>query len=234
MSYQREELDKLLATCLERVLAGGETIRLRQQTEYPWQDTINITLEKAPKREFSLFLRIPGWSETARVTVNGEVFADRLESGQYFEIRRLWSAQDRIELVMPMSVQLLQAHPLVEEVRNQAAVRRGPLVYCLESTDLPDDVGVMDVTISSGAKFRTRFTEELLAGVTVLEGKASVLAQDEWNKALYRRISPQDTKTTEIRLIPYYAWGNRGDSEMAVWIPLRYTLQGSKFPRAKP
>ena len=130
---------------------------------------------------------------------------------------------------MPMSVQLLEAHPLVEEVRNQTAVRRGPLVYCLESIDLPDDVGVMDVAISSHAKFRARFTKELLGGITVLEAIASVVTQGEWDKALYRRTSLQDMRTTEIRMIPYYAWSNRGDSEMAVWIP--YTLQSSRLPR---
>jgi len=209
------------SSILDTRLASGEAVRLRQQTEYPWQGTIHISLEKVPERDFSIFLRIPGWSETARVTVNGEMFAESLRSGQYFEIRRLWSAQDRIELVMPMSVQMLEAHPMVEEVRNQTAVRRGPLVYCLESIDLPDDVGVMDVAVSSHTEFRTRFTKELLGAVTVLEAKASVVGRNGWDKVLYRRISPQDAQTTEIRMIPYYAWGNRGDCEMAVWIPLK-------------
>jgi DUF1680 family protein len=208
---------------LDARLPGGGIVRLRQRTEYPWEGTVNITLEDAPKREFSLFLRIPGWTatETSRVTVNGKVVANDPESGKYFEIRRSWSAGDRIELVLPMSVQLLEAHPLVEEARNQAAVRRGPLVYCLESTDLPDDVGVMNVAVSAGARFQNRFAKELLGGVTVLEGKAFVLAQDDWNKTLYHRISPRETKTRDIRLVPYYGWGNRGDSSMTVWIPLR-------------
>jgi DUF1680 family protein len=194
---------------------------LRQRTRYPWEGTIDINLENAPKREFSLFLRIPGWAETAHVTVNGNALADNPESGQYFEIRRSWSMGDQIELVLPMAVQLLEAHPLVEQARNQTAVRRGPLVYCLESADLPDDVEVKNVAVSSGARFQSRFAKELLGGVAALEGKAHVLAQRDWNKTLYRRVSPQEMETREIRLIPYYAWGNRGESEMAVWIPLR-------------
>lgn len=120
-----------------------------------------------------------------------------------------------------MSVQLLEAHPLVEETRNQAAVRRGPLVYCLESTDLPNDVETTEVAISTGVTFQNRFAEELLGGVAVLEGTAFVLAQDDWTKTLYRRISSPDMVTRDIRLVPYYAWGNRGDSTMTVWIPLR-------------
>jgi DUF1680 family protein len=209
------------SSVLDTRLGSGEAIRLRQRTRYPWEGTIDINLENAPKREFSLFLRIPGWAETAHVTVNGNALADNPESGQYFEIRRSWSMGDQIELVLPMAVQLLEAHPLVEQARNQTAVRRGPLVYCLESTDLPDDVEVTNVAISSGARFQSRFAKELLGGVAALEGKAHVLAQRDWNKTLYRRVSPQEMETREIRLIPYYAWGNRGESEMAVWIPLR-------------
>lgn len=202
-------------------LAGGEVIRLRQRTEYPWEGTVYITLEEAPKREFSLFLRIPGWAETARVTVNGRVFADNPESGRYFEIRRSWLAGDRIKLVLPMTVQLLEAHPLVEETRNQVAVRRGPIIYCLESADLPDNVRVMNVVVSPKAKYQVYFVKDLLGGVTVVQTKAHAHIGDDWGKNLYRRISTKKPKTINIRLIPYYAWGNRGDSEMTVWIPLR-------------
>lgn len=206
---------------LNTQLAGGGVIRLSQRTEYPWEGTVHITLEEAPKREFSFFLRIPGWAKSARVTINGRVVANKPESGQYFEIRRSWSAGDNIKLVMPMNVQLLEAHPLVEEARNQAAVRRGPIIYCLESTDLPDNVRIMNVGISPKAKYQDHFVKDLLGGVTVVQTKAYARTEDDWGKKLYRRISPKKPKTINIRLIPYYAWGNRGDSEMVVWIPLR-------------
>ena len=202
-------------------LAGGEVIQLRQRTKYPWEGSVQITLEKAPKREFSFFLRIPSWAETARVTVNGRKTADAPEPGHYFEIRRSWSAGDRISLVMPMPVQLLEAHPLVEEVRNQAAVRRGPIIYCLESTDLPENVGIMDVAVSPKAKYQNYFVKELLGGVTVVQTKAYARAGDDRDKTLYRRISKKEPKKIDIRLIPYYAWDNRGDSEMTVWFPIR-------------
>jgi DUF1680 family protein len=206
---------------LNTQLAGGEEIRLRQRTEYPWEGTVHITLEETPKREYSLYLRIPGWTESACVTVNGRTVADNPESGKYFEIRRSWSADDKIKLVMPMNVQLLEAHPLVEEARNQTAVRRGPIVYCLESTDLPDNVRVMNVYVSPKAKYQDHFDKALLGGVTVVQTKAYARIGDDWGNELYRRISPKKPKTINIRLIPYYAWGNRGDSEMTVWIPLR-------------
>jgi len=120
-----------------------------------------------------------------------------------------------------MPVQLLEAHPLVEEACNQVAVRRGPIIYCLESVDLPDAVAITNVAISPAMQFQSRFAKDLLGGVTVLEGKARVFADGSWNNTLYRQMSTQEAKIVDVRLIPYYAWSNRGDSEMTVWIPLR-------------
>ena len=206
---------------LDTLFANGSTIKLNQQTEYPWEGSVRITVEEAPQKEFSLLLRIPGWTEDARVTVNGELLGAGLKPEQYYEIRRKWATGDRIELAFPMSVQLLEAHPLVEEARNQVAIRRGPIVYCLESIDLPDDVGIMNIGVSSKAQFQNHYVNDLLGGITVLDTKAYVGTGDDWDKTLYRRISPQERNVVDIRLIPYYAWGNRGDSEMTVWLPLR-------------
>jgi DUF1680 family protein len=206
---------------LDTHLPDGTLVKLRQQTDYPWEGLIRITMENTPQRKISLFLRIPGWAENSRVTVNDKPVGRDLKSEEYFEIKRTWSAGDRIELVLPMSAQLLEANPIVEETRNQAAVRRGPIVYCLESVDLPNNVAIENVTISPSAKFQSRYAADLLGGTTVLEGKARVFDSEAWGKTLYRKISPRKPKEIDIRLIPYYAWGNRGDSEMTVWIPLR-------------
>ncbi|MCU0917338.1 MAG: glycoside hydrolase family 127 protein, partial [Planctomycetes bacterium] len=235
---------------LDTRLPRGAAIRLRQQTDYPWDGTIHVTVETAPPGESSIFLRIPGWAEGARVAVQpvaqppgGSVQAEGLgdggaskkshpqaapegatqevRSGLYFEIRRAWSAGDRIELVLPTPVQLVEAHPLVEEARNQVAVRRGPLVYCLESADLPEAVRPAEVALSTGTRLESRFDRQLLGGVVTLQGKAQVLTGGGWDNALYRKVSAEEPKEIEIRLIPYYAWANRGDGEMTVWLPRR-------------
>jgi DUF1680 family protein len=206
---------------LDTALSDGSALRLRQETAYPWDGAIRITIEKAPGKASSVFLRIPGWAEESRVAVNGRPAGENLVSGQYHEIRRSWSSGDRIELVLPMPVELLEAHPLVEEARNQVAVRRGPIIYCLESTDLPDNVRTEDVALSPGEPFQDHFVEDLLGGVVVLEAMARCLSGRDWGDTLYRRLSPLGPKQIEVRLVPYYAWGNRGDSEMMVWLPLR-------------
>jgi DUF1680 family protein len=206
---------------LETELFDGSKIKLRQQTDYPWDEKIRITIEDAPARQFSIFPRIPGWANNTSLAVNGSLIGRILKAGQYFQIKRTWQAGDLIELVLPMPVQLIEANPLAEEIRNQVAIKRGPIVYCLESVDLPDGVDIMDVAIPPQIKLRNHFEKELLGGVTVLEGRAHVLAGNDWGQNLYREIELQEPKAVDIRLIPYYAWGNRGKSEMTVWIPLR-------------
>ncbi len=214
------------SNALDTRLPGGAPVKLKQQTDYPWDGTIRIAVDAAPTTQFSLFLRIPAWAHGARVAVNGKPVGKDLQPGQYFEIRRSWSAGDRVELVLPMPVQLLEAHPLVEETRNQAAVRRGPIVYCLESVDLPDGVEIADVTISPDMHFETQHIASLLGGVTVLEANARAVENRDWNDALYRPIARLAPKTIGIRMIPYYAWGNRGDSQMTVWAPLAAEAPG--------
>ena len=205
---------------LDTQLPKGEGIRLIQKTDYPWDGTIRLTLSKAPQTELSLFLRIPGWSRNARITVNGRPLDRAAQSGQYHEIKRIWSQGDQIELSLPMPTRLIEAHPLVEETRNQVAIQRGPLVYCLESVDLPDAVDIQDIAISASSKFSSQFERDLLGGVTLLKGQALRVPGSDWGTTLYREISNERSAPVEISLIPYYAWSNRGDAEMTVWLPL--------------
>jgi uncharacterized protein len=206
---------------LDTQMADGSRIKLSQQTDYPWDGSIKITINEAPAGEISLFLRIPGWAKQASVKLNGKRIDKDLQPQSYFQIKRRWSAGDRVELDLPMPVQLIQANPLAEEIRNQVAIKRGPIVYCLESKDLPDNIKVSDIAIRPENKWTSRFDPALLSGVTVLEGKACYCPSGDWNNTLYREISRQKNKDVTIRLIPYYAWDNRGKSEMTVWMPLR-------------
>jgi hypothetical protein len=119
-----------------------------------------------------------------------------------------------------MRPRLVEAHPLVEETRNQVAVMRGPLVYCLESIDLPKVTSVQAVAVPRGTRFTPRFDRDLLGGVVVLEGKAEAAPATAWGDELYRDFKPSATRSLHIKLIPYYAWANRGKSEMTVWMPL--------------
>lgn len=205
---------------LDTKLADGSELKLTQRSDYPWNGSVKISVEVPESNEFSMMLRIPGWVQEARLSVNGQAVEDKLHPGSFFALKRTWSTGDVVELNLPMTPQLIEANPLIEHDRNQVAVKRGPLVYCLESVDLPDGVGVHDVVIPAEIDLQPRFDASLLSGVVVLEGEADRVNNTDWSNQLYRPLSKGKAEPVSIRLIPYYAWSNRGPTDMTVWMPL--------------
>lgn len=204
---------------LDTTLPDGRKVKLKQETDYPWDGRVKLTVEAAAAGDFSLFLRNPGWATGATLTACGQSVT--VVAGQYAEIRREWKAGDVVELNLPMTPRLIEAHPLVEEARNQVAVVRGPLVYCLESPDLPAGVAVPSVVLPAAAKLTPRFDRTRLGGITVIEGTAEAIPDRAWGNDLYRELKPAEPKPVSLTLVPYYAWANRGKSEMTVWLPLK-------------
>jgi len=205
---------------LETEFPDGGKIKLNQQTDYPWNGLVKIAIKEAVKKQFAVFLRIPDWASGSTVKINGKPFGNRPEAGRYFEVRRTWSAGDVIELDLPMRVRLIEANPFVEELRGQVAIKRGPIVYCLESIDMPEDVKVTEVIIPLDINLKPIFKRDLLGGVTILEGDALAVSREHLADKLYREIQVDDKRPVKINLIPYFAWSNRGESEMTVWMLL--------------
>lgn len=195
----------------------GDTLELEQVTNYPWQGEITFRLKRVPSSKVALKLRRPAWAESHSIRINGEDVEVEPHDG-YLSLERTWHAGDEVQLTLPMPVMTLESHPLVEETRNQLAVKRGPIVYCLESIDLPKDVAIEEVGLTTDVELRTVYDADLLGGVTFLEGELPVKAAGEWN-SLYRVARKSDTRKVRCRLVPYYTWGNRGQSEMTVWMP---------------
>ena len=206
------------ASRLVTKLTNGETVQLAQETEYPWSGRVRIRIVACGEKEFALRLRIPGWAAGATVRVNRRP-AENAAPDDYFEIRRTWAPGDVVDLDLPMAVRLMEANPLVEETLNQLAVQRGPVVYCLESTDLPAGVRVSDVRIPADLQLAARYDGRLLGGIVVLEGQAEAGSGENWQGKLYREVQPTALKPVPVKLIPYSVWQNRGPSEMSVWLP---------------
>jgi DUF1680 family protein len=139
----------------------------------------------------------------------------------YAELRHAWKAGDIVGLDLRMDTELIEANPLVEETLGQVAVKRGPVVYCLESPDLPAGARVGDVVIPFAAKFLARYDQRLLGGVVVLEATLLAKSDGDWDGKLYREFRAPTFKPIKTRLIPYSVWANRGKSEMSVWLPLQ-------------
>lgn len=204
---------------LSTTLKDGSAIRLEQQTGYPWDGNIVITLKEVPAKPVSLYLRIPGWCKAARLTINGKSVLQPVTSGEYAALKRQWKAGDKIELVLDMPATLIEANPLVEETRNQVTVKRGPIVYCLESADLDKKLNVFDIAIPAAAQWKPVAMKIDKGNVMALQGEARLLQNNTWTNTLYKEVNTT-TKPVTVRLIPYFAWANRGKTDMTVWMPV--------------
>jgi DUF1680 family protein len=196
----------------------GAALELTQETAYPWDGRVRLTVAKCPTSEFTLHLRVPSWSDVAAISINGQPVRHG-EPGTYFELRRRWRDGDRIEISFSMPARLVEAHPLVEETRNQVALQRGPIVYCLESCDLPEDVDIENVVVPVDTRLVARHDNDLLAGVSVIDAEVIVRTTEDWSGTLYRAVHNGGERRIDVSFIPYYAWSNRGPSEMTVWLP---------------
>jgi DUF1680 family protein len=201
-------------------LKDGSKLKLKQVTSYPWDGNVRISFEQVPEKEFSVFLRIPEWSDTAEILINGIKSDLSAIPGEYCEIRRKWTDGDNVALIIPMPVKLIEAHPLVEETRNQVVVKRGPVVYCLESIDNPQAKSIFDIVIPAKIQLVPGIINIKNSEIVCLEGEALRIDNSGWDGLLYRELPEYSPLPVNIRLIPYYAWGNRGRSEMTVWMPL--------------
>jgi DUF1680 family protein len=207
-------------SALETDVPGAGRVHLEQKTDYPWAGDVRIDVQGAGSSEWTLMLRIPGWAAGASVKVNGAAWGGVVAPGAHAAIRRTWVAGDKVELALPMEARLMEANPYVEFTRNQAAVMRGPVVYCLESPDLPAGTRVDEVQLPRGIRLAPRPHPGLPGGIPALEGEAVRRAHANWDGALYRMLLPAAEERIPVRLIPYFAWANRGSSYMTVWMPL--------------
>ncbi len=109
-------------------LANGTNLDIRQQTDYPNSGDVTIRLEPSEPSRFPLFLRIPRWSDTARITINGDVLETIAAAGTFFEITRRWHAGDEIRLQMLMPWRTIKGR---KSQAGRVAVMRGPMLFGL-------------------------------------------------------------------------------------------------------
>ncbi len=214
------------SSALDTAWIDGSRIKVSQETDYPWNGAVKLTIGEAPAREIALKFRIPGWlhAGAARLRVNGQPVAGEPAPGSYAEVKRVWKAGDTVDLSLDFKPALWEANPLVEETTDQLAVRLGPIVYCLESNDLPAGVRLTDVALALDDAGRMTEHREKIDGASLvtLTLPAFAMGRATWKPGqLYREVAAPAPHEFPLKLVPYYAWGNRGDTEMSVWLPLR-------------
>jgi uncharacterized protein len=195
---------------------SGQQVTLHQETRYPWDGALALRVETERQARFGLRLRLPGWCAEPRLAVNGAPvdLAGCVENG-YARIEREWQDGDIVTLDLPMPAQRVYAHPSVAADAGHVALRRGPLVYCLEQAD--QAVPLDRVALPQAAELADRFEPELLGGVVTLAGAALALDDAGWEGVLYRPTAPA-TQPCAITAIPYYAWDHRAPGRMRVWV----------------
>ncbi|MBM4089231.1 MAG: glycoside hydrolase family 127 protein [Planctomycetes bacterium] len=203
-------------------LPGRGRVELEQTTDYPWSGQVRFVWKTAPDGETAFRLRVPAWARGAEVTINGHRDSDAPQPGSYLALRRHWKPGDTVELSLPMKPRLIEANPLVESTVNQAAVMRGPIVYCLESPDLPPGTAVHEVRLPRDASLELVSLPSPLDRTPGLRGEVVVQSGLNLSRTapLYGPASQHSARRETVTLIPYFAWNNRGEPHMRVWLPL--------------
>ncbi|MBC8468388.1 MAG: glycoside hydrolase family 127 protein, partial [Planctomycetes bacterium] len=203
----------------------GNTVQIKQQTRYPWDGAVKITINPEKSANFTVRIRIPGWAqnnpvpsdlyryasssdEKASLKVNGDTTALNMGKG-FARLNRRWKKGDVIELNLPMPVRRVLAHKNVTDNVGKVALERGPIVYCAEWPD--NDGHVLNVVLPDKAKLTSEYRKDMFNGVNVVHAKAVGLSYSDDGKTLLK-------KEQDFTAIPYYAWAHRGAGEMAVWL----------------
>jgi hypothetical protein len=204
----------LFATSFAQIdMATGLAVKMMQETRYPWDGAVRMTVDPSKTSTFTVNVRVPGWareealpsalyrfadtsSRQATLKVNGRPVPLRLEKG-YASLRRKWRSRDTIELDLPMQPRRVLASAEVAADRELVAIQRGPIVYCAEWPD-NSPAEVRELALADDTALTAEFRPDLLNGVVVVKGGG-------------------------FTAIPYYAWAHRGKGQMAVWLRKRTT-----------
>jgi DUF1680 family protein len=200
----------------------GKSLKLKQQGNYPWDGNIRITVEPQEPSEFEMRIRIPGWAQHKPVpsdlysflkqndkqvtlNINGKAVPLDINKG-FARIRRNWQKGDVVNLSLPMPIRRILSDERVKDNKGRVALSRGPIVYCAEGID--NNGSLSNITLGDNVVLKSEHSTDLLGGITLLtSGDISP--------------NPLATSKSDLTVIPYYAWANRGKGQMAVWLPRR-------------
>jgi DUF1680 family protein len=203
------------------------SVNLIQQTAYPWNGKVELTVNPEKSASFKMYIRIPGWAsgspvpgdlyayltdnkQAVRLTINGQTAKYTLNKG-YAVLDRKWKKGDQIVLDLPMEVRKVLANAKVKDDVGKFAFERGPIVYCLEGPDNKDQL-VQNILIDKDAAATTSFLPAKLNEIEEIKVMGS---------STRRKLNSDELEyvSQEVTAIPYYTWANRGPSDMTVWIP---------------
>lgn len=195
---------------------GGREVALRQETDYPWGERVRIRVQPEFSDRFTLALRLPGWCLAPHLEVNcAPVALDGLVDRGYARLRRVWEPGDIVDLILPMPVERVRAHPRVTADAGRVALQRGPVVYCLEEPE--NGANLHALSLPEDAPLEAAYEPDLLGAVVTVRTEGERSMAGAWGGSLYSAERPA-VEPVALKAIPYYAWANRGLGSMLVWI----------------
>ena len=200
-------------------VAGGEA-RLAVSTDYPWDGDVRVRVEDGPDAAWTLALRVPGWAEGAALTVNGTP-VDGTSAGGWWRVERSWVAGDEVLLQLPLDPRLTAADPRLDVDRGCVAVERGPLVYCLEGVD-HDGRRLDDLVLRTDQPLETVAEDGELGPVVLVRAAGTVRGRPTpgwWPYGSPAAVAAATEEPAPLTAVPYFAWGNRAEGAMRVWVP---------------
>ncbi len=192
-------------------------IKVVQKTRYPWDGAVSIEVRPEHQREFVLAMRIPGWARGADIQINGVPAQRSAVPGTYHRIARRWLPGDHVTMTLPLPVEKVRAHPRLSHNSGCVALKRGPVIYCIESADYPGE-NIFSLVLPDNGELAAHEREDILGGVTVILGEA--LRAPFTPEELYRPARPDRTGRAELFAIPYFTWANRRAGAMRLWLPV--------------
>lgn len=205
---------------------SGSNVKIFLETSYPWYGEVKLKIMPDKVDEFAIALRVPSWGNGAEVRINKDEPL-KTQPGRYLEVIRKWDYGDEVELRIPIRSTFVVSHPKVKVNHGRIAIKRGPLIYCVENIDLDYDLEYLVVDPDSSLKEYTVKNQGLLKDIVVVEGEGLLMDEGNWRNNLYKGIeehrSPQYRRVT-FKAIPYFYWNNRGKTKMMVWLKSRKWL----------
>lgn len=198
----------------EITLFSGNKIKIIQKTKYPFDGKVRIEVLCDKEESFSIFLRIPEWSEITKINIEDKtLYPDK----GYFKITRKWKGKTNIKIDFDNSSSLYFSHPEIESTGSRCCIKKGPLVYCLESIDNPN-INLFSCKIEE-QKLKENLEKNLFSGTPVISGYVMNIQNEKipiYGKE--KEYTALNYKRKKFKAIPYFLWSNRGKSKMVVWV----------------